>query len=41
MLRTALKNKDSGWEVIEIPIQDAENDQMMQMYRQQINRILK
>jgi len=40
MLRNTLRNKGEGWTVIEIPIQDAENDQMMDMYRQQISRNL-
>jgi very-short-patch-repair endonuclease len=40
MLRNTLRNKEDGWTVIEIPIQDAENDQMMNMYRQQISRNL-
>ena len=42
MLRNALRNKgEQGWEVLEIPIQDAENEQMMDMYRQQIDRVIK
>jgi len=40
MLRNTLRNKGEGWIVIEVPIQDAENDQMMNMYRQQISRNL-
>jgi len=40
LLRNALRSKDGGWDVIEIPIQDAENDQMMQIFRQQIDNSL-
>lgn len=41
MLRNSLRTKGDGWEVIEIPIQDAENDQMMDMYKKQIDRKLR
>lgn len=41
LLRNALRSQDGGWEVVEIPIQDAENDQMLQLYRQQIDNAIR
>jgi len=40
MLRNALRSKEEGWKVIEILIQDFENDEMMKMYRKQIDRLI-
>ncbi len=40
LLRNTLRGKGEGWEVIEIPIQEAENDELMSKFRKLINRAI-